>query len=84
MFEGDHNFTDHFTQNNQEGRGLFKSQKDIEDKNSVSWRKFNPKNKFSNFEPFSYQENTFLESTNHHSIVYPKAPSGADALAAVA
>jgi hypothetical protein len=49
----------HFVKNNQEERGL--SQKDIEDKNSVSWRKFNPKNKFSNFEPFSYQENAFLE-----------------------
>jgi hypothetical protein len=52
---------DHFTKNNQEGRSLFKSQKDMEDKNSVSWRKFNPKNKFSNFEPFFYQENIFLE-----------------------
>ena len=59
MFDGDHNFMNHFVKNNQEERGL--SQKDIEDKNSVSWRKFNPKNKFSNFEPFSYQENAFLE-----------------------
>lgn len=82
MFDSDHNFTDNFAQNNQ--GGLFKSPKDIEDNNSVSWRKFNPKNKFSNFEPFSYQENAFLESTNHQRIVYPKAPSGADALAAVA
>ena len=61
MFDGDHNTMDHFAKNNQEGKGLFKSQKDMEDKSSVSWRKFNPKNKFSNFEPFYYQENIFLE-----------------------
>jgi len=52
---------DHFAKNNLEGRGLFKYQKDMEDKSSGSWKKFNPKNKFSNFEPFFYQENIFLE-----------------------